>query len=504
MKLNRTPLLLIFKAVLFLLGAGITGAGEFYAAPDGNGDGTGTRESPWDLESVLTRSVPVNPGDTVWLMEGTYRVNRTIYARLNGEPANPIVVRGEPGKRVTLDMEYQGAVYIQGSYTWYWGFEVMSSAEDRDAPAQDTRRVNRGQNLYVGSDKEIPAPGIKLINLVTHDTDSAVGLWAGALDAELYGCLIYYNGYDAPDRKHGHALYTQNDRGTKKICENIMFGQFGYNIQAYGSGSTEVRNYIFEGNVLLGNSNILGGYAPASGMVFRNNFVWAPGREAVEFGFPEFRSNQDAVFTGNIITGDVRLNDWKSLEFTGNLLAGSSIMLAFELRHTRLPLPETYTVDRNRYHYLGRSSKPFLSLVQKKKIPWESQGIKMTFSGWQDRTGADLNSTYRNGPPGEPHVFVRPNKYEQGRGHIIIYNWTGLPEVPVDISPLGLKEGQVFEVRDAENYFGPPVYQGQYTDETVMLPLTSTALSEMYGEMNPPYTHTPLEMGVFIVIPLAD
>jgi hypothetical protein len=37
-----------------------------------------------------------------------------------------------------------------------------------------------------------------------------------------------------------------------------------------------------------------------------------------------------------------------------------------------------------------------------------------------------------------------------------------------------------------------------------MLPLTSTALSEMYGEMNPPYTHTPLEMGVFIVIPLAD
>ncbi|MFP4385545.1 MAG: hypothetical protein ACLFST_14630 [Spirochaetia bacterium] len=34
----------------------------------------------------------------------------------------------------------------------------------------------------------------------------------------------------------------------------------------------------------------------------------------------------------------------------------------------------------------------------------------------------------------------------------------------------------------------------QYTDDTVRLPPASTELAGMYGEMNPPYTHTPLAM----------
>jgi hypothetical protein len=29
-------------------------------------------------------------------------------------------------------------------------------------------------------------------------------------DNEVYGCLIYYNGYDATDRGHGHGIYSAN------------------------------------------------------------------------------------------------------------------------------------------------------------------------------------------------------------------------------------------------------------------------------------------------------
>ena len=59
------------------------------------------------------------------------------------------------------------------------------------------------------------APGTKLINLVIHDTRQGIGIWQEALDSEAYGNLIYYNGFQASDRGHGHGIYVQNDEGNK-------------------------------------------------------------------------------------------------------------------------------------------------------------------------------------------------------------------------------------------------------------------------------------------------
>jgi hypothetical protein len=46
----------------------------------------------------------------------------------------------------------------------------------------------------------------------------------------VYGCLIYYNGYDATDRGHGHGIYSANAAGnaTKKIRDNMILDQFGW------------------------------------------------------------------------------------------------------------------------------------------------------------------------------------------------------------------------------------------------------------------------------------
>jgi len=136
--------------------------------------------------------------------------------------------------------------------------------------------------------------------------------------------------------------------------------------------------------------------------------------------------------------------------------------------------------------------------------PGDYTGSRMNFQRWQETMGADRNSTYHKGAPAGPDVFVRPNKYEEGRGHIVVYNWTELAEVPVDLSSVGLEEGQAFEIRDAENYFGTPVYRGQYTREGILLPVTAMELPEMYGELSPFYTHTPLEMGVYVIMPINE
>ncbi len=66
-------------------------------------------------------------------------------------------------------------------------------------------------------------PGLKFINMVGPRHPPGLRLLEGATNAEIYGCLIYYNGWEAPDRGHGHGIYAQNQTGTKKITDNIVF-----------------------------------------------------------------------------------------------------------------------------------------------------------------------------------------------------------------------------------------------------------------------------------------
>ena len=95
--------------------------------------------------------------------------------------------------------------------------------------------------------------------------------------------------------------------------------------------------------------------------------------------------------------------------------------------------------------------------------------------------------------------FVRPNKYEQGRGHVVIFNWSGLSAVDVDLSSI-LMVGEAFEVRDAQNFFGPPIVTGTYAGGTVSIPMTSTLMVPPVG-ITPLYFHTSSEFGAFVVVP---
>ena len=65
--------------------------------------------------------------------------------------------------------------------------------------------------------------GLKFINLVIHDARQGISYWKEAVDSEINGCLIYYNGWQGTDRGHGHGIYTQNHTGTKKMIDNIIF-----------------------------------------------------------------------------------------------------------------------------------------------------------------------------------------------------------------------------------------------------------------------------------------
>ena len=291
----------------------------YYVSPSGSSSGAGSKASPWDLTSVLRGSQRVAPGDTVWLRGGTYRGAFQNY--LNGTAGRLIVLRALPGERATID----GDLAITGSYVAFWGIEVMNSAPNRYGGGTGRNGINQR------------APGSKLINMVVHDIgQSGIGTWKEAPDAEVYGSIVYNVGWHEADRGHGHSLYVQNLNGTKSIRDNIMFNNFAYGVHAYGETNQYLRNIVFEGNVVFNSGTLaqgsprpdymIGGWDPATGIVYRNNFSWRnDGGLTANLSYGG-TTNRDLTYVDNYFVGSVQLDPshWASIHQSGNSVVSPS------------------------------------------------------------------------------------------------------------------------------------------------------------------------------------
>ena len=423
--------------VLGLLAAPAAFAAEWYVSPNASANGNGSQGNPWQLQKALDHPSSVHPGDTIWLRGGTY--NSPPYtSTLIGSSAAPIIVRQYPGERATIDGNYNGnepTLTIMGKYTWYWGFEIFNSdptrfTGDGEAPPR------RGIALTLSGD------GTRLINMIIHDTSQGVLTGEGATDARIYGTLIYYNGFDSPDRGHGHAIYAQNQGSTpKQIHDNILFGQFGWGIHAYGEGG-HLDNFDFEGNVSFNNGILSGNYhtnilvggtqnAATNPKLISNYTYNTDHQNNNNLGYAAGCTSptlQDNYFA----SGDaIDINNCTSMTITGNTFYGSTSGFS----HSAFP--------NNTYHGQTRPT-----------------GVK---------------------------VFVRPNAYESGRAHIVVYNWDLDDSVNVDLSS-ALAPGSTYVVRNAQNPFGAAVASGTYAGGSITLPMTGLTAAAPVGAALPPAT----------------
>jgi hypothetical protein len=480
-------------AVTLVIG---TPTGQHYVSPQGSPNGDGSINNPWDLQTALYQPSSVQPGDIIWVRGGTYGNGLGIfYSRLVGTSAQPIIVRQFPGERATIDGWLQvgccdqNPIPSDGGYTWFWGLEFASSVTNRTGLPDGESTILDAADTW--------APGTKFINNIVHDSRVGLSMWKEAVGAEAYGNVIYFNGFQASDRGHGHGFYIQNLNGTMNIQNNIVFDQFDNGLQFYGTSAAAEKNLVVQGNISFNNGALSTSQQMADDVIFvntngvsgiqllNNYFYFTPqlGLGYNEMGWPG--PNVDIVMQGNYFMGgfeSVAITDWASVTFQNNTVYTNSYMINFAAGTT----PSGYVWDNNTYYGTGVFSY---------------NGQSTFLSGWQGWTGWDTHSTSTPNAPTGVWTFVEPNKYEPGRANIAIYDWSLSPTVSVDVSS-AISVGTRYKVLDAQNYFGSPLASGTYTGSPITIPMTGLTIATPNGSVPSVPTHTAPQFGAFVLVPL--
>jgi len=454
-----------------------------FASPNGNMNATGTQEDPLDLQTALLNNNIVQDGDTLWLMEGTYK--GTFTSELRGSENQPIKVKPYPGKHVTIDTTNatSGAgLLINGTWTEYYGIEVTSYDGNRVSYVDNSSNPS---DITLNAGVSIIGSTNKVINFVSHDNVSGIDAWSKrrdgftGIDTETYGSIIYNNGWSAQPsdgsygRGHGHAIYTQNHDGIKKITNNVIFYGFGTGIHAYQTGK------VVQDGVLRGIENF----------DIQDNTWFLTGASDIRKGMKKY----DCLVGGYQPVKNLTLKNNQGYSDIGRT------MLGYASNYKGVPFyNENALLDHN-------------YLVQNLKLQnnWNDGtiGIKNTsifhgITGNQDFLNDLGGNTYSAEPTSGKKIFYIKNSYDPRRGRITIFNFDRDARVAVDLSRL-MKVGSSYRVHSVFDLYGEPIIKGVYGGGTVDIPMGTVPPPQPYGlegAINASEGDDPKELfGVFIV-----
>ena len=269
-----------------------------------------------ELQAALSGKGGIVPGDTLYLRAGTYTsgcpaAQWTVVVA--GTQAAPITIAAYPGEKATIDGYF--AIGTQdgktGAWTVFKDLEFTSLCNQSRNPSYAT----------IAGNIDVLAPNVKLINNIIHDRINGIGAWTVGQNAEVYGNLIYFVGFEDSSRGHGHAIYLQNDQGgPHKVIDNIMFDSFAENVHMY-TQSGQIRQFYFEGNTIFNPGaltvrpisnyiadNLFAGSHSAAieSLIFKNNYTYEePGKggSGLNLGYQYTGKNKVGTFTDNWLMG---------------------------------------------------------------------------------------------------------------------------------------------------------------------------------------------------------
>jgi hypothetical protein len=428
--------------------AGCASGRSIHVAPDGVAGNDGTPERPLPLAAALLRSGPARPCDTIWLTGGTYR--GAFVSELEGREGAPIIVRQAPGERAAIDGagSNEAALQARGAWTWFMDFEVTNT---------DPLRVSVEAGAWPGDLRRgtgVHAAGshLKFINLVVHDVTRGFEIGSSSLDTEVYGTLIYYNGWEGPNgTANGHGIDTHNRVGVRRLADNIVFSQFSHGIIAYASAEDPTDNIVLEGNVIFNNGVLSARHAG--------------GRELLIGG--------GAVAHKPTLRGNVTFGDAPLLLGLGSGCEGGVIEDNY-FANGSVDVANCQATIRNNVF-----ARPAPAVAQ-----------------------SHPENKYIGDKPVGVEVKVRPNQYVPGRANIVILNWDALDEVEVDLRGLGLQPGAAYDLRDAQNFFGDPVVRGMRGAASVKVPMTMTDTATPVGTHDRGPAHTAPQFAALVLVPV--
>jgi len=508
-----------FAVLVCSIGMAVQAAGgEFFVTPQGKAQGNGSRLLPWDIKTAVadnTKTQNVNnvvrPGDTIWLRGGTYGTgsNWGATSYLTGESNKPIVLRQYSGERAVIN----GGIRANGAWTTFWGFEIMNSATNRTSTSYD-----RQPGLY------LLGVGHKAINMVIHDVGQpAIGFWSVVGNGgEVYGCILWNNGLYSTDPGtpsiRGDGIYAQNQYGSRYISDVIAFKNFTIGIKAYAENGY-VNGFDLEGNVVFGNNsagihvscthNAIDSLIISSNYYF-NNFESYLGDTYPLLDPSTGTNNQYLLFANNYQVQQAMgtyqyinsMEYWSYLTMTNNqfseittnaVYAQSAVF--WEIKPTNVV---SCVIDYNEYF-----GKNFTTNYNN----WRPNNARASFS--QVRAlGYEAHGAFTLTAPTQNVVVLRANKYEPGRANLIVYNWQKNTSINVDISSIGLVQGEAFQLRDVQDYLGVPALSATYdaANPIISVPLTLTNCSKFIGDqhhyLRDPNLHTDPVFNAFVILPL--
>jgi hypothetical protein len=474
------------SVVVFTLISSAASAAEYFVSPNASSGGDGSQARPWTLAAALAQPPAVRPGDTIWLRGGVYRGSFT--SNLTGATSAPIKVQSYPGEQATIDgvtAPESNTLTIRGSNAWYIDFVVTNSTTVRSVPARAHEDYTpRGIGVVV------LGANVKCINLIVRETGQGFEFQTTSVNSELYGNILYNNGYIAPDRQHGHGIYVQNSDGTKLIRDNVLFHQYGLGMHGYGV-SAKLNNLNIEGNIHFRDRFLVGG-PPVLNLRLASNLFYD---SDVALGYGLQYGNSGAAISGNTFAkSPLWLNWWKDAVVSGNYFYapdgdGANVIL----RVTPGAVASQNRFSSNTYQQARRDGDFAL---------YSSSNTmqRLTFPLWQAAL-LEAGSNYltsSNIRPTSNQIVVRPNAYEQGRGHVVIYNWTLAPSVDVDVSSLGLAPGDTITLRNVQD-FERDVIRMTYTGAPLRISMHARSVSTPVGGTGPLHPTSFPEFGAFLV-----
>lgn len=463
-------------------------AGLLLAAPAWATTWTVTPSSSLTLAQAFAgNNGQIKAGDTVVVQAGRYPGH--FIETVNGVTFKGVGLPQIDGNWPWVGDIPQAMLVILGNDVTVQGFEITDTGTDTrvwltssdDDPANANVRRRNGVFTY--------GARLRLIDNVIHDGANGLGAWDQCVDCQFSGNVIYNNGFQAPDRGHGHGIYTQNTTGHKTFSLTATFNNFGYGIQQYGSSSAHQDHYIWQNLLIWNQTALFGGNTPLVDLTVSDSHFYRANL-SLGYGNPD---NSGVTIQGSTFWGTTfNLSLSKAVTVARNLFTavGQQYLAAVFLNGTG-NVPADYTWTANQYYQpqtdIGnmayvRTNRPLDCFYYWFATTTPGYGYCPAPQAWQQTLGWDPTGTWHPEPkPSGVNLTVLADPYDVTRHTVVIENWDSAPVVTVDVSGWGWMTGQAYRWRNLSDYFvdtQTPTYDGS---GRISLSMLNHTVAKPYG-----------------------